>query len=162
MFKRFAKYSYIGFIRSFLWYVLICVWRYTMFSQDITIGRRKSHFVFLFYNRLDVVGTETSNRRTIGLWQYVGRTQFVQEGGAWKEELCEGKWKSSNYRNYTPESRGLSEKSESKVLDGICEETCRQTRRIGSEWHRYEQAEVYLSIVSGLRQKKLIYIQKSM
>lgn len=40
------------------------------------------------------------------------------------------------------------------MLDGICEETCRQTRRIGSEWHRYEQAEVYLSIVKWSMRKK--------
>lgn len=57
---------------------------------------------------------------------------------------------SNNYRNYTLESKGLSEKSRSKVVDNICEETWRQTRRIGSELPMYAQGEVYLNIVNDL------------
>lgn len=38
---------------------------------------------------------------------------FVIQGEVWKE-LYERKWKSKNYRNYIPESRGLSDKSKVK------------------------------------------------
>lgn len=117
--------------------------------------------VRLYYHRLNVVRTETSNRRTIGLWRYVGRTKVVQQGEAWKEKLYEGKWKSNDYRNYTPESRGLSEKNRSKVVDDISGETWRQTGRIGSEWHMHEQAVVYLSIIKWSMTKESIYTQKS-
>lgn len=88
------------------------------------------------------------------------RTKFVQHGGAWKEELYEAWWKNNNYRNYTPESGGLSEESRSKVVDDICEETWRQPRRIGSEWHMYGQTEVYLSIISDLQQKNQFTLRK--
>lgn len=49
----------------------------------------------------------------------MGRAKLVQQGGSYKEQLHEGKWKSNNYRNDTPESKGVSKKSRSKVVDEV-------------------------------------------